>query len=138
MRINYQFFPDQNFLLMRFQGEFSLDAFKKSTIIVQKDKNWKNLKYFLLDLREVKAGKTNLILKELIEVRNISSSTAYRMAYVVEDPKILANLHLFIDYIKSRDYQYFSTLKSAIYHLGIAISVDEMEQRIHQLENTIK
>ncbi len=138
MLTSYQFFPNQTFLLMRLQGEFSIEAYKKTSQVLQKNKNWRHLKYFLLDLREVKSGKEDLFLKELVKVRKISEFSGYKMAYVVEDAKILANLHLYRDYVKSSDYEYFSTLKSAINHLGIVLPLFEMEKRIQQLENTIK
>lgn len=137
MIIRYQFFEDEKLLIIRYEGVFSIDQFKKAAIEMQKKNSFKNLKSLFIDLRDIITGKNFLVFNELIKVRNASHFKGYKVAYLVEDPKILVNIHLYKDHINSADYQYFSTLEPCINHLEISISNEEIEKRINELKNTI-
>jgi len=99
---------------------------------------WKNTNALLLDMRQTNPGNQQLIINELNEIRKTSNFGGYKVAYLVDSPRILANLHLYIEYTHSDDYNYFSTLKAAISHLDLNITEETIEKRLKNLSNIIE
>lgn len=137
MKLRYQYFENEKLLIFCFRDNFSLDLYQKAAQL-SKENFWKNIKSILVDLRHVRLENKKLLIKELIQIRNNSNFGGYKMAYLVDDPKILVNLHLYIENNKSSDYKYFSTLLAAISHLNLFLPVNEIEERIKNLKYSIE
>lgn len=137
MKIYFQYFENEKLLIFSFKGNFSIDLYQKSAQLSKED-FWKNIKSILLDLRSFHINNKNLIINELNNIRENSDFGGYKVAYLVNDPKILANLHLYIENNKKSEYKYFSTLPAAINHLNLLLPVIEIEQRIKNLKYSIE
>jgi len=134
LKTAYKYFEKEQFLIMVFFDYFSINDYKKAVQTMQKQKFWQDIKYFLLDLREIKIDKPKLINEELIQIRHHLKSSNYKIAYLIENPTILANIILYLESVKSINYQCFSTIKSAMNHLDLKLSESEIENRIQNLK----
>jgi hypothetical protein len=139
MIIKYQYFQTESLLIIKLEGEFSLDGYQKSITILNKDPNWKDVKKVLLDIRQTLSSNYNVIAKELFVIRKSADFPSYKMAYIVEDPILLANLDLYVQMSNTNGiYDYFSTIIGAIRHLNIQYSCQEIEKLITHLNQKIE
>lgn len=135
MTIYYQFVSEDHLLLMRWTGLFSISHYRDSISKMQKNPNWQHLKRFFLDLRELEVSSNKIIVDQLLKIRKESIPGVYKTAYIVDNPFVLVNVHLYAEGTKSDDYKYFSTIKPAIDHLGLNYTTIGLEEMLNRLPN---
>lgn len=139
MTIKYQYFPAETLFIIKLEGEFSLDEYQKSIPVLNKNPNWRGVKKVLLDIRNTWSSNYTVIAKELVEIRKSADFPSYKLAYIVEDPILVANLDLYVQMSKKHVfYEYFSTIDAAIRHLNIHNNSDEIEILIKHLNQKIE
>lgn len=113
-----------------------MSDYKQSALVLNKNTHWKEAKKVLLDMRSAFSSKKKVFTKELTHIRKSAHFPNYRLAYLVDDPQLIANLELYIQASHLEGfYKYFSTIKAAIHHLEISQTASEVEEKIEQLEH---
>lgn len=137
MIIYHQFIEDKNLLIQKATGEWSTASYIKYANTVLKDEKIVNVKKIFSDFRELNLEKAFKDIDFLLELRERMTKLNYLSVVLVSSPSSTAVTHLYQAKVNAKgfDQNYCSTMKKALSLLNIAISENEMEALLKEIEN---
>jgi len=143
MEIHYQFFEDNNLLIHKFIGEFSIIDYEYYMTESTKQFEVNKVEKILTDLRNLEDSpipdNIENLINELIRIREKVKLKSVKNIFIVEKPvaAAISSLYQNSQLSKGMDYSLCSTLDYAIKYLGLNYTVAELEEIIRNLKYKI-
>lgn len=149
MEIKYQFFEDENLLIQKYSGLFSMENYIKYTQFIKNNLSFKLVKKVLNDFRELDLGiiENNIpddfkdVIEKIANLRknlnnDLKKNDETRIIFWVDKPIPTLVSHLFIDNIQNRFCNYYSCEDTIIRSFMLPESFNDLNQIISNLEKT--
>lgn len=139
MKIEYQIIKDENLLLLKFSGTWSIDDYKNSINEFILKGYFESVDKILSDFRVLISDLRTKQIKELSEIREKHIKLKYQHVRIVTNPFATALAHLYKEELHTRGFSdnYCSTVEGAIKLLNLKLSVQEVENLLNNLENKV-
>ena len=137
MKMSYQFIEDYNLLIQKGSGEWSTEHYIKYIDTILNNKKMVNVTKIFSDLRNINLEKAFQDINLLADLRDKIINLDYTNVHIVSNPISTAIAHLYQDKLISKgfNYNYCSTVKTALILLNLDISENEMEALLNKIEN---
>jgi len=136
MNIGYQIIPEENLLLLKFSGEWSMDDYKNSVNKFIELEGFESIQKILSDFREVVSHSAVGEIRDLVEIREKVIKKKYDHVRIVTDPFATALAHLYQGELSTKGYldNYCSTVERATSLLKLNLKTKEIEKLLDNLE----
>lgn len=140
MEINYKFIREHGLLVQKYAGTFSLEEYLACFLVVVNNPDFKLITKSLIDIRGLDSNYDHTLADQLVKIRathgtNISNIST---VYLTDSPKAIVVTYLYIDKIKQSNYNYCSTLQTALELLGLSEKLKEVEAVLADLKGKCK
>ena len=135
MEIKYEFFENENLLIQKYIGDFSIEHYKEFVVFLLKTKEWKSVKKIFSDFRNINLSLALENLDKLTKYRDETVKTKYFNVFLVDNPDNTVTANLYQEKLNKYDYSYCSTISYTINLLGLNKSEVELECIIKDLKN---
>lgn len=139
MTINYQIIKEENLLLLKFSGEWSIDDYKNSLEKFVQIENFDMIHKVLSDFREALYDFASNQIQELAELREKIIKKKYRHVRIVNNPISTALAHLYHEELNARGFldSYCSTVEHAVKLLKLNVDAEKIEKILNNLKNEL-
>ncbi|NQU51825.1 MAG: hypothetical protein HQ522_04740 [Bacteroidetes bacterium] len=137
MEIQYQIIKENNLLIQKFIGSFSIEFFAIYIDKLIENQEWKYITKVLTDCRETNFETAFKNLDKMSRIRTEAIGGNILNILLVDKPVTTAVAHLYIDKLKKYDYEYCSTLDYALVLLELNEYKNEIEDLLMNLKNRI-
>ena len=148
MEIKYQIFENENLLIYKFKGDFSLEDYKHfSRFILEKTASF-NINKLLIDFRDLEiddhfyeSDNLNANIKNVAKIRkdlnpNIKNLKEIIHVFWVDQPQSTVLVDLFIENFPGMNYHYCSTVDSILSLLKLPKHLQNLNEITNNLKNT--
>lgn len=145
MEIKFQIFEEENLLIQKFIGAFSIDSYMRYSQTIGKFPHADSIKKVLIDFRDLDfEGLTDdpfVTLDKVTAIRkNINKNEVKRKnikhVFWVDRPMPTAIAQIFIGNFSELDYNYCTTSESLLKNLDLPEHLTDLEKIAASLENT--
>lgn len=136
MKIRYRYIEDNNLLVLKLEGDFSISDYYNFGKKIVKMEFWPFVKGILSDVRNIHPSDVNEHFDAILTFRKEIFTRNYLNVFLVNTPDVTASAHLYQEALRKGnfDYQYCSTMKQALIYLNAGYSESEMENMINNLK----
>ena len=136
MKVKYQIFNTLNLVVLQFFGDWSTLATKAFVEKLITEPNFSFVEKVLIDFREVNLEPAINDIQELIDFRKNVLSKKHTIVHLVDSPTSTVGSHLYQEGLKQVGFKcsYCSTIKQALFNLGLDITTFEMEDFLKSLK----
>lgn len=146
MEIRYQLFMEENLLVQKFIGDFSIQFYKENVAKIYKNIDVEKVKKVLIDFRDVSPSPVDafaikgnvekmIAFRKKIQKEKLPKHDVKRVMWVI-DPVQTVVMHLFTSAFEKDKYKYCTTEAKVIDFLSINTDFD-LSNKIDQLNNVI-
>ena len=137
MIAKYQIFKELNLEVLKFDGSWNSDDFKKYLKKISLDDDRRYVERILIDLRKVRLNVAINDLDYIIKLREEYIDKEYTVIHLVDNPAGTVLSHLYQERLKEKElkYSYCSTIEYAINFLKLNYTNSEMENLIENINN---
>jgi hypothetical protein len=148
MEIKYQIFENENLIMQKYSGIFSLEFYKIYTGFIIKNFSSNAIEKVLIDFRGLYFENLpdglpddyHNKIEKIVEFRKSVNENELRNKNVklviwVDKPLPTVIAHLFIQNFPAKNYHYCSTVDNVIKILQLTEDFNNLESRINNLEN---
>ncbi len=138
MKIKYQIFPEQRFIIIKPLGDFNIDHYTEYSNHIVKDPHWNNIDKMLTDIRDLNTEKIHHYLDKMAEIRRDVYKRDYINVFIVDTPISTAISHLYQNFLTPFNfrYKYCSTIKETMKSLNLNFTEEYTEELIKNLSNS--
>ena len=138
MVIKYQIFIEKELLVVKYEGVFSMEAYKQQVLDIVQTPEWDSINKFLVDLRSVEYEFKNEDVALLMDVKKNVIKKKHVSVQLVDKPMITALTHLMKEEFNNLDLttEYCCTIEKAIELLDVDFNEEEVTKLLDNLEHT--
>ena len=133
MTIKYQIFIEEELIVVRYIGDFSVAEYMTFVKEIIDTNEWKAVSKGLTDLREANLKVAYKNMSQIVKFRKIFENKTFSHVYLVDNPTSTAITNMYINTIKT-NYRYCSTLKFAVKLLGLKKTETEVEKILSNMK----
>jgi hypothetical protein len=136
--IKYEYIKIHHLFLVKWNGQWDLNIYKKSLPNFIKMLEKEDVKFVIHDICNLDFDVKTLNINELIKIRKEKITKNYKTVYLTKAPKDVVFSHLYsMGFTNKNDFMFCRTIQKAINLLSLSISNLELTNAFTSLNKTL-
>lgn len=131
----FEYILESKLLIIKWQGVWSMDYYKKSAQVFQAKSNQLNIENIIQDISELEYQLDKSDVDEMVVIRNEIISNHYNTVYITAKPKDIVFAYTYAKKINNNRTMYCSTIERAIQLLLLDDNTNSIIQTYKRLLN---